>query len=55
MNGIRFNEWVLKVDDPVGTIAVHGYNGLWGLLAIGIFADGTYGGVSGLDSFLVLL
>jgi Amt family ammonium transporter len=27
---------------------VHGYNGLWGLLAVGIFADGTYGGVSGL-------
>jgi Amt family ammonium transporter len=48
MYGIRFNEWVLKVDDPVGAVAVHGYNGLWGLLAVGIFADGTYGGVSGL-------
>lgn len=48
MYGIHFNEWVLKVDDPVGAVAVHGYNGLWGLLAVGIFADGTYGGVSGL-------
>jgi Amt family ammonium transporter len=48
MYGIRFNEWVLKVDDPVGAVAVHGYNGIWGLLAVGIFADGTYGGVSGL-------
>jgi Amt family ammonium transporter len=48
MYGIKFNEWVLKVDDPVGAVAVHGYNGLWGLLAVGIFADGTYGGVSGL-------
>jgi Amt family ammonium transporter len=48
MYGIRFNDWVLKVDDPVGAVAVHGYNGLWGLLAVGIFADGTYGGVSGL-------
>jgi ammonium transporter, Amt family len=48
MYGIRFNEWVLKVDDPVGAVAVHGYNGLWGLLAVGIFADGTYGDVSGL-------
>ncbi|OPY48555.1 MAG: putative ammonium transporter [Methanosaeta sp. PtaU1.Bin060] len=48
MYGIRFNDWVLKVDDPVGAVAVHGYNGLWGLLAVGIFADGTYGDVSGL-------
>ncbi|WP_334102354.1 ammonium transporter [Methanothrix soehngenii] len=48
MYGIKFNDWVLKVDDPVGAVAVHGYNGLWGLLTVGILADGTYGGVSGL-------
>jgi Amt family ammonium transporter len=36
-------ERVFKVDDPVGAVAVHGFNGLWGLLALGIFADGTYG------------
>ena len=48
MYGIKFNDWVLKVDDPVDAVAVHGYNGLWGLLTVGIFADGTYGGVSGL-------
>lgn len=33
----------LKLDDPVGAIAVHGVNGLWGILALGLFADGTYG------------
>jgi ammonium transporter, Amt family len=36
----------IRVDDPVGAISVHGVNGLWGVLAVGIFADGTadYGG-----------
>ncbi len=36
----------LHVDDPVGAISVHGVNGLWGVIALGIFADGTanYGG-----------
>ncbi|MBI2171093.1 MAG: ammonium transporter [Chloroflexi bacterium] len=38
----------LKIDDVVGAFGVHGAGGLWGLLAVGIFADGTYGGVSGL-------
>lgn len=33
----------IKIDDPVGAIAVHGANGLWGVLALGLFADGTYG------------
>ena len=38
-----FVERTLKIDDPVGAIAVHGANGLWGVLALGLFADGTYG------------
>jgi Amt family ammonium transporter len=41
-------EHVFKVDDAVGAVPVHFGGGLFGLLAVGIFADGTYGGVSGL-------
>ena len=38
-----FIEGTLKIDDPVGAIAVHGVNGAWGCLALGLFSDGTYG------------
>ena len=41
-------EYKWRIDDPVGAISVHGANGLWGLLSVGIFADGTYMGVTGL-------
>jgi len=41
--GVLFNERVIKVDDPCGAISVHGYCGIFGGLALGIFADGTYG------------
>ncbi len=48
---VFFIDQKLKIDDPVGAIAVHGVNGAWGILALGLFADGTYGdgwnGVSG--------
>jgi Amt family ammonium transporter len=37
-----FFERVVKVDDPVGAVSVHGVNGAWGVLALGLFADGTY-------------
>ncbi|MBI4330989.1 MAG: ammonium transporter [Chloroflexi bacterium] len=43
-----FVERVLKVDDAVGAVPVHFGGGLWGLLAVGIFADGTYLDVKGL-------
>ena len=32
---------MLKVDDPVGAVGVHGLNGLFGTLAVGLFSDGT--------------
>jgi ammonium transporter, Amt family len=38
-----FIDQKLKIDDPVGAIAVHGVNGAWGVLSLGLFADGTYG------------
>ena len=31
------------IDDPVGAISVHGVNGTWGVLSVGIFANGAYG------------
>jgi Amt family ammonium transporter len=40
---VFFIEQKMKIDDPVGAISVHGVNGAWGVLALGLFADGTYG------------
>jgi ammonium transporter, Amt family len=39
----NFIDQKLRIDDPVGAIAVHGVNGIWGVLTIGIFANGHYG------------
>ena len=43
---VEFVDRVMKVDDPVGAISVHGTNGLWGVISVGLFADGksNYGG-----------
>ncbi len=38
-----FIEQVVKVDDPVGAISVHGTCGAWGIVALGLLADGRYG------------
>jgi Amt family ammonium transporter len=38
-----FIDLKLKIDDPVGASAVHGVNGAWGILALGLFSNGTYG------------
>src|SRR5438132_7198839 len=40
---VFFVESTLKVDDPVGAVSVHGTCGAWGVLSLGVFADGTYG------------
>ncbi len=47
---VPFVENRMKLDDPVGAISVHGVNGLWGVLAVGLFADGKYGdGFNGVE------
>ena len=41
-----YGYWWLErrgIDDVVGAIPVHGFAGTWGLIALGLFADGTYG------------
>ena len=40
---VFFVERKLKVDDPVGAVSVHGVCGAWGMIGLGLFADGTYG------------
>jgi len=46
--GIEFIDKVLKVDDPVGAVGVHGLNGAFGTLAVGLFSDGAGTGWKGL-------
>ena len=38
-----FIENTLKIDDPVGASSVHGTCGAWGVISLGLFADGRYG------------
>ena len=45
--GVDFIKNVVKADDPVGAVTVHGICGAWGVLAVGIFAAG-HNGVEGL-------
>ena len=33
----------VRVDDPVGAVAVHGFCGIWGTLSLGLFASGAFG------------
>ena len=43
--GIDLLEW-LRIDDPIGAWPVHGLNGIWGTLSLGLFATGQYGGAT---------
>lgn len=36
--GVWFLDNVIRVDDPVGAVAVHCFNGIWGTIAVGLFA-----------------
>jgi Amt family ammonium transporter len=45
---VVFIDRVLKIDDPVGAVSVHGVCGAFGTLAAGLFAQESYGGVNGL-------
>lgn len=44
---VEFIDKVLRVDDPVGAISVHGVCGAWGTLSAGLFAQAAYGEASG--------
>ncbi len=52
--GVWFNDNVTHVDDPVGAVAVHMLNGIWGTIAVGLFATKTAPGfaVAGIEEGL---
>jgi Amt family ammonium transporter len=39
---IDLMEW-MRIDDPIGAVAVHGFCGIWGTLSLGLFASGEFG------------
>ena len=47
MLSVEFIDKVLRIDDPVGAVSVHGVCGAFGTLCAGFFAEEAYGGVNG--------
>lgn len=45
---VEFFDKILKIDDPVGAISVHGVCGAFGTLMVGVFAQPEFGGARGL-------
>lgn len=48
--GVWLLDYKLHIDDPVGAVAVHCLNGIWGTLAVGLFATNTAPGYSIADA-----
>lgn len=48
--GVWFLDYKLRVDDPVGAVAVHMMNGIWGTIAVGLFATNSAPGYSIADA-----
>ena len=46
VSGVWFLDYKLRIDDPVGAVAVHCLNGIWGTIAVGLFATNTVPGYS---------
>jgi Amt family ammonium transporter len=40
---VMFIEGTMKVDDPMGALSVHGVGGVWGVISVGLLADGSFG------------
>jgi ammonium transporter, Amt family len=52
---VEFIDRKLKVDDPVGAVSVHAVNGIWGTIAVGIFAQASFGEANGVAAVNGLL
>ena len=48
--GVWFLDHIIHVDDPVGAVAVHCLNGIWGTIAVGLFATGSAPGYAITDA-----
>ena len=44
--GVWFLDYVLRIDDPVGAVAVHCFNGIFGTIAVGLFSNPEVPGYS---------